>query len=468
LHEIRITSFSPKPESGCNGVLWYSHVLQGEMKTDLQTRIALRNTDRFVGSITLHHEAGMRESVSEKFRFDHFVDLRRDAEIVTSDDYLGRHTGCEYQVACGSANRQGCNFLMPDLSFAQDTILLTGARGFIGSAVAKALLKSGGRVRVLLRSGARADDPDCLKSMKTFEGDLLDLDAVKSALEGVSLVYHVAGDYRFWAKDEREIFRNNIDGTTNLVKAAREAGVRRVLCTGTPGVFANSGQGEPADESRVANPASLSGPYKRSKSLAREAALALRAPGFEVLHVHPTAVIGPGDVRPTPTGRILREFAQGRLPLCAATGLSFVDVRDVAFGHLLAMNAGADGADYILGGENLTLRAFLERAAPFLGRKVPRWNCPSWLGELVAWSMEKGVAPFTGREPFAAMEAAHMARELHFFSHERATRELGYQPGTVTSAIAAALDWWKWREQGGAMPAGLPAAEEWRNAAGVQ
>jgi len=321
-------------------------------------------------------------------------------------------------------------------TFSNKSVLVTGASGFIGRAVADQLQRAGAKVRAGYRK-ALADGtmPD---GMEWMHADLTVRDDCRRLVAGCEFVFHVAGDYRFWAADLEEIHRNNVDGMRHVLAACREHGVRRVVCTGTPAIFVPPENGKVADESRVLTDSTGLGPYKRSKLLAWRVAQSFNET-LEIVHVFPTAVIGPGDRRPTPTGRILLEFANGRMPMLARTGLSFVSVESVAQGHLQAMLHGRAGENYLLSGHNLWLRDFLRVAGEYLGRRVPAFDCPypiRWAAALVA---EHGLARLRDQEPFAALEAVRMSRRTHFFDHRKAAAELDYEPGELEPAIIGAL-----------------------------
>jgi len=332
-------------------------------------------------------------------------------------------------------------------SFQNHQVVVTGASGFIGRAVAMLLTRCGARVRAVARRPL--DQVPELEGVQWVRADLTDPLQCRRALADADVVFHVAGDYRFWAPDRREILRNNLESMRCLLECASEIGVRRVVCTGTPSIFEHAAPGRFTDESQVIADGSRNGPYKQAKLAAWQLARQW-TDRLDLVHVFPTAVIGAGDARPTPTGRVLVEFAHGRIPFIARTGLSFVPVESVAEGHLLAMLHGRRGENYLLSGENLWLDEFLEMAGRVLGRAAPRQRCPYYLGMLTAWLAERFWAPITGREPFVAREAVRMSRRPHFFTSTKAERELGYQAGPAEAAVVEALDWF---EQHGMVPA---------------
>jgi dihydroflavonol-4-reductase len=319
-----------------------------------------------------------------------------------------------------------------------ETVLVTGASGFVGWHVARALLERGSAVRALVRPSSRLRELD---GVETVTGDLRDAPSLGRAAAGCELIYHVAADYRLWADDPREIYASNVDGTRNLLEAAREAGVRRVVYTSTVGCI---GMPKDAlgDETTPVALDDMAGPYKRSKFLAEQAALAAAADGLDVVIVNPTAPIGDHDVKPTPTGKIVVDFVKGGMPAYIDTGLNLVDVRDVAAGHLLAAERGKRGERYILGCENLTLEEIFGRLERVSGVKAPSRRVPYALA-YAAGAATTGWAAVTGHEPRAPLDAVRMARKKMWVSHAKAKDELGYAPGSVDGAIERAVAWFR-------------------------
>ncbi|MCS7314334.1 MAG: NAD-dependent epimerase/dehydratase family protein [Bryobacterales bacterium] len=315
--------------------------------------------------------------------------------------------------------------------------LVTGATGFLGWHVARCLLESGHRVRVLARPGSAVRELDA----EVVRGDLRDPASVRSAVSGCGVVFHVAADYRLWAPDPRELYRTNVDGTRNVMAAARACAVERVVYTSTVGVIGIPASGI-GDEDTPVRLRDMVGHYKRSKFLAevvvRQEALA----GLPVVIVNPTAPIGDHDFKPTPTGRIVLDFLRGAMPAYVDTGLNFVDVRDVAKGHLLALERGRDGERYILGSENLTLEEFFRKLAAVSGLAAPRRRIPYWAA-FVAALASTGWARLSGRPPRAPLEGVLMARKKMFASSEKARRELGYRPRPIEGALRRAVEWFR-------------------------
>ena len=319
--------------------------------------------------------------------------------------------------------------------------LVTGATGFVGAAVARALLKAGYRVRVLVRPQS---DRRNLAGMavEVFEGSLEDAPSLGAAVAGCRHLFHVAADYRLWVPDPAAMFRVNVEGSRQLMLAALAAGVERIVYTSSVATLGIV-PGGVADEETPSRAEDMIGPYKRSKFAAEAAVQALiEEQGLPAVIVNPSTPIGPGDVKPTPTGRLVVEAARGRMPGCVDTGLNVVHVDDVALGHLLAVQSGEIGRRYILGGEDMTLAEILAEVAQLSGRRAPRWNIPYGVVLPIAAGAE-ALARLTGREPFATVDGVRMSQKKMFFSSARAMRELGYAPRPARQAIADAVAWFK-------------------------
>ncbi|MDX2152399.1 MAG: NAD-dependent epimerase/dehydratase family protein [Bryobacteraceae bacterium] len=315
--------------------------------------------------------------------------------------------------------------------------LITGATGFVGWHVARLLLEQGWSVRALARDPSRIRELE----VEAVQGDLRDPDSLRRAVAGCGGVFHVAADYRLWARDARELYASNVEGTRNIMNAAREAGVERIVYTSTVGAI-----GIPKDrEGTETTPVSLddmTGDYKRSKFLAERVVLEMAAEGLPAVIVNPTAPVGDHDFKPTPTGKIIVDFLKGAMPAFVDTGLNLVDVRDVARGHLLAWERGRAGERYILGSENLTLRQILERVAQLSGRRAPGTEIPYGVA-YAAGLVSTGWAYLSGREPRAPLEGVRMARKKMFASSDKARRELGYDPAPADGALARAVEWFR-------------------------
>ena len=313
--------------------------------------------------------------------------------------------------------------------------LVTGASGFIGWHVARSLVKAGHPVRALVRPGSQVRDIE----VDLVRGDLRDAESLRSAAAGCGLVFHVAADYRLWAKHPQELYESNVGGTRNLLEAARQAGVERVVYTSTVGCIGMPRNGI-GDESTPVGIEDMTGAYKRSKFLAEQTALEFARNGLPVVIVNPTAPVGAHDVKPTPTGRIVLDFMKGDMPAFIDTGLNLVDVEDVAKGHLLAAEKGKPGERYILGCENLTLAEIFGRLARIEGRKAPAVRLPYGVA-YAAGLASTAWANITGSEPRVPLDAVRMARKKMFVSHDKAKRELGFDPSGVDGALHRAVEW---------------------------
>lgn len=317
-------------------------------------------------------------------------------------------------------------------------VLVTGASGFVGWHVARKAVERGWSVRALVRPTSRLVELD---GVETVTGDLRDAESLRLAVTGCGLVFHVAADYRLWAEEPREMYESNVDGTRNLLAAAREAGVGRVVYTSTVGCIGMPKDAN-GDESTPVGLDDMIGAYKRSKFLAEQAALQFAADGGDVVIVNPTAPVGDHDVKPTPTGKIVVDFLKGGMPAYIDTGLNLVDVRDVAEGHLLAADRGKAGARYILGRENLTLAEIFGRLEQVSGVRAPARRVPYALA-YAAGAASTGWASVTGHEPRAPLDAVRMARKKMWVSHAKAADELGYAPGPVDGALERAVEWFR-------------------------
>jgi dihydroflavonol-4-reductase len=315
--------------------------------------------------------------------------------------------------------------------------LVTGATGFVGWHVARLLVKRGHRVRALVRPASRLRELDA----ETVTGDLRDPESLAGAVNGCGAVFHVAADYRLWAPQAEEMYRSNVDGTRNILLAARQAGVGRVVYTSTVGCIGLR-QGGLGDEDSPVSLSDMQGPYKRSKFLAEQVALEQARSGLDVVIVNPTAPVGDHDFKPTPTGKIILDFLRGGMPAFLDTGLNLVDVRDTAAGHLLALERGRPGERYILGCRNLTLEHILNLLAGVSGLRAPKTRIPYALA-YAAGLASTGWARITGRAPGVPLDAVRLARKKMFVSHEKAARELGYAPGPVEDALRRAVEWFR-------------------------
>jgi len=335
-------------------------------------------------------------------------------------------------------------------------VLVTGATGFVGAAVARRLIAAGKELRFLVRAGSAMGNIDGLAGERVV-GDLGDAASLKRAVAGCDAVYHVAADYRLWVPRPAEIYRINVDGSVALIRAAMEAGVRRVVYCSSVAVLGIKKGGTPGDEDTPVSLGDMIGHYKRSKFLAEEAVRRLiaeeKAP---VVIVNPSTPVGPRDVKPTPTGRLIRDAALGRMPAYVDTGLNVVHVDDVAAGHLLAFEKGRIGERYILGGDDMTLRDILAAICRAAGRKPPTVRLPRRALYPLAYAVEGWSRFVSKREPLFTVDGLRMAGKLMYFSSAKARRELGYAPRPGREALVDAVKWM--RETGLLRPSGaLPA-----------
>ncbi len=322
-------------------------------------------------------------------------------------------------------------------------ILVTGATGFVGSAVLRRLLAAGHRVRALVRPASDRRNLEGL-AVAVAEGDLIEPSTLGPALAGCTGLFHVAADYRLWAPDPRPMFRANVDGTRTLMLAARDAGVARIVYTSSVATLGVLPGDAAADEATPVTFADMIGPYKQSKFLAEAAVRTLiEDEGLPAVIVNPSAPIGPRDIKPTPTGRLIVDAAAGRMHAYVDTGLNVAHVDDVATGHLLAFEKGKVGERYVLGGENMSLKAILGAVAEAAGRRPPWLKVPHGVVLPIAYAAEAWSRISGGGEPFATVDGVRMSRKKMYFSHAKAARELGYSPRPAAHALADAVRWFK-------------------------
>jgi len=317
--------------------------------------------------------------------------------------------------------------------------LVTGATGFVGANVARELLRDGASVRVLARPHGDRRAIEGLK-IEICEGDLVDPASIRRAVQGARTVFHVAADYRLWAKHPEEIYRANVEGTRAVLQAAADAGVARVVHTSSVGALGIPKDGTPGTETTPVTLADMVGPYKASKFLAEQVALGFALKGLPVVIVNPSTPIGPWDVKPTPTGQMIVDFLRNKMFATLDTGLNLVHVRDVARGHLLAAERGRIGDKYILGNANLTLAEIGVLLAEVAGSRAPRARIPYAVAWLAAGCME-AAARVTGSPPRVSLTAVRMARKRMFFSPAKAVRELGLPQTDVRTALSEAAAW---------------------------
>jgi dihydroflavonol-4-reductase len=322
--------------------------------------------------------------------------------------------------------------------------LVTGATGFVGAAVARALLAAGAEVRALARAGSDRRNVAALP-LKVVTGDLSDPASLERAAAGCDALFHVAADYRLGARDSAQLYRTNVDGTRAIIEAAQRAGVGRMVYTSSVACVGLPADGSPGVEDTPVSIEDMIGHYKRSKFLAEQAVLALARDGAPIVIVNPSTPVGPGDIKPTPTGQMVRDAANGRMPAYVDTGLNIVHVDDVAAGHLLAFERGRIGERYILGGQDMSLRLILAEIAAQVGRPAPRVELPRAALLPLAYIAEI-IAHLSGGTTRLTVEGLRMARKRMFFSSAKAERELGYRWRAPAEAFSDALRWL--RDQG--------------------
>ena len=324
----------------------------------------------------------------------------------------------------------------------KDIVFLTGASGFVGSAVARRLLEDGFVVRALVRQNSNRANLAGLE-LDVIEGDIRDAGLLRQAVRGARYVFHIAADYRLWAPDPNEIIKTNVEGTRAVMTAALTNGVDRIVYTSSVATLRPSNDGVPVDETSPLSEADAIGAYKRSKLLAERLVERMVADSkLPAVIVNPSTPIGPRDVRPTPTGRIVIEAACGRMPAYVDTGLNLAHVDDVAAGHLAALRYGQVGERYILGGDDMTLGEMLAEISRLAGRRAPTTRLPRQLVYPIAYGAE-AAARITGREPFATVDGIRMAKYKMYFSSAKARRELSYNSRPASEALADAYRWFR-------------------------
>jgi dihydroflavonol-4-reductase len=319
---------------------------------------------------------------------------------------------------------------------------VTGATGFLGSHVARQLLAQGAELRLLVRGTSRTDNIEGLAAERVV-GDLRDAESLKRGMAGCEFVFHVAADYRLWSLHQKELYDSNVEGTRNILQAARDAGVRRVIYTSSVATMGFGNNGRLTDESSPVSLSNMIGDYKRSKFMAERLVIEAGQAGQNVVIVNPTTPIGERDIKPTPTGRIVVDFLRRKFPAYVDTGLNLVDVVDCAEGHLLAIEKAVPGERYILGGENLTLKQILDKLAAITGLPSPKVKLPyavayatGVVDTLVSGTIRK-------REPRVTLDSVRMGRKKMFVTSAKAERELGWNPKPVDDALRRAVEWFQ-------------------------
>ncbi len=323
-------------------------------------------------------------------------------------------------------------------------IFVTGATGFVGHHVARALAEQGADLRLLVRKTSNLANLEGIRG-DTYAGDLMQPDSLRAGLAGCDAVMHVAADYRLWIRDPENMYRANVDGTRELLRLAREAGVKRVVYTSSVATMRFFTNGIVSNEDTPVSIKDMVGHYKRSKFLGEQEAIKAAHAGQQVMVLNPTTPIGPNDAKPTPTGRIFVDFLNRKFPAYVDTGLNLVDVSEVARAHVLALTKGTPGRRYILGGENLTLKQILDKMAAITGIPSPRTKIPFGVAATYALFEEWITGRIRGKEPRATLEEVRMGRKKMFASSARAQQELGFRILPVYPAMRAAIEWFRAR-----------------------
>jgi dihydroflavonol-4-reductase len=319
---------------------------------------------------------------------------------------------------------------------------VTGATGFLGSHVARALAEQGADLRLLVRRTSNLKNLEGLNA-EAVTGDLRDAASLERAMQGCDVVFHVAADYRLWLKNPDEMYRSNVEGTRAILEAARKNKVRCVVYTSSVATIGFTGNGRPADEDSPVALADMIGHYKRSKFMAEQVALEAGRNGLRVVTVNPTTPVGEQDIKPTPTGRIVLDFLKGKFPAYVETGLNLVDVRECALGHIAAMEKGETGERYILGGEDLTLKQILDKLGAISGLPSPTVKLPYFVAYAAGFVDENFSGRLLGREPRATVETVRMGKKKMWASSAKAERELGWKPLPADNALRRAVEWFR-------------------------
>ena len=319
---------------------------------------------------------------------------------------------------------------------------VTGATGFLGSHVARRLQDRGADLRLLVRSSSRTDNISDISAERVV-GDLRDPESLKRGMAGCEFVFHVAADYRLWAVNRQELYQSNVEGTRNILQAARDSQVRRVVYTSSVATMGFGNNGVMTDETTPVALSNMIGDYKRSKFLAEQLVIEAARAGQDVVMVNPTTPIGERDIKPTPTGRIVVDFLKRKFPAYVDTGLNLVDVRECAEGHLLAMEKAALGERYILGGENLTLKQILDKLAAITGLPSPNIRLPYAVAYATGVVDTLVTGKMLQREPRVTLDSVRMGRKKMFVTSAKAERELGWSPGPVDGALRRAVEWFR-------------------------
>ncbi len=319
---------------------------------------------------------------------------------------------------------------------------VTGTTGFLGSAILRELLAEGRAVKVLVREGTGLDNIEGLDA-EPVTGDLRDIDSLRRALKGCDVLYHAAAYYSLWVKDKPSIYEINVQGTRNILKAAAEAGLRKVIYTSTVGCIGLNPDRTPANENTPFDPATLCNDYKRSKYQAEQVAKEFHQNGLPVVIVNPSTPVGPRDIKPTPTGKIVLDFLHRKMPAYLDTGLNLIDVHDCARGHLLAEQKGVPGERYILGNRNCSLREILLMLETITGLKAPAVKMPYWVAWTAGWVSEAVSNTITKKPPAVPLGGVKMAKYFMYFDASKAVQQLGLPQNPVEDALRASVEWFQ-------------------------
>ena len=319
---------------------------------------------------------------------------------------------------------------------------VTGATGFLGSHVARQLWSNGAELRLLVRATSRTENIADLPADRVV-GDLRDVESLRRGMSGCEVAFHVAADYRLWSRDGRELYQSNVDGTRNILQAARDSSVRRVVYTSSVATMGFGNNGSVTDERTPVSLTNMIGDYKRSKFMAEQLVIEAARGGQDVVMVNPTTPIGERDIKPTPTGRIVVDFLKRKFPAYVDTGLNLVDVKDCANGHLLAMAKAVAGERYILGGENLTLKQILNKLAALTGLPSPTIRLPYAVAYATGVVDTLVTGTLRKQEPRVTLDSVRMGRKKMFVTSAKAERELGWNPGPVDAALQRAVEWFR-------------------------
>ncbi len=319
---------------------------------------------------------------------------------------------------------------------------ITGATGFLGSHVARALAEHGADLRLLVRPNSNTKNITGLK-VDLVTGDLRDPASLEKGIAGCEVIFHVAADYRLWVRDPNEMYRSNVEGTRAILEAARKTGVRRVVYTSSVATIGFTSNGQPADENSPVSLDNMIGHYKRSKFMAEQVAIEAARAGQDIVIVNPSTPVGERDIKPTPSGRIIVDFLKKKFPAYVDTGLNLVDATECARGHIAALEKGRSGERYILGGENLTLKQILDKLAAITGLPSPKVRVPYLLALATGVVDEVVTGRIRGREPRATIDAVRMGRKKMFVSSGKAERELGWKCIPVDDSLRRAVDWFR-------------------------